>query len=313
MTPPDYTLPISTLLREGTKVAHVQAEHSPGALALASGTLPLKEYLRYLVVLWVVYSVLERELDSMVQSDLNFDGRKREEADAVVEIWREKGQMLSRKSGLQEDIKFFTRKIFGESAVEEFKADQQWDMDIEHQEGKQRWSPPSSTCRCLTCAANVPRPQFAVAPYLRHLFAPDPPEDLQAFTRHIKSLSDESPALLLSHAYVRYLGDLSGGQLVAAKIKRLYDLKPVATRQGGEQTGVEFYEFDLDLGLEGHGGAEQDTAHERKLKVEAIKHWFRDTMDANVADETLKGEGISLGTGIRADCSFFCRPSTTRR
>jgi hypothetical protein len=51
----DFDLPISTLLREGTKRAHVQAENSAGAEALVKGELPLEEYIKWLAVLWRVY------------------------------------------------------------------------------------------------------------------------------------------------------------------------------------------------------------------------------------------------------------------
>jgi hypothetical protein len=51
----DLDLPISTLLREGTKRAHVQAENSAGAEALVKGELPLEEYIKWLAVLWRVY------------------------------------------------------------------------------------------------------------------------------------------------------------------------------------------------------------------------------------------------------------------
>lgn len=51
----DLDLPISTLLREGTKRAHVQAENSAGAEALVKGELPLEEYIKWLAILWRVY------------------------------------------------------------------------------------------------------------------------------------------------------------------------------------------------------------------------------------------------------------------
>jgi hypothetical protein len=51
----DFDLPISTLLREGTKRAHVQAENSAGAEALVKGELELEEYIKWLAVLWRVY------------------------------------------------------------------------------------------------------------------------------------------------------------------------------------------------------------------------------------------------------------------
>lgn len=47
--------PISTLLRIGTRRAHVQAENSDGAAGLIKGELEMKEYVRWLVILWRVY------------------------------------------------------------------------------------------------------------------------------------------------------------------------------------------------------------------------------------------------------------------
>ncbi|MEM9564591.1 MAG: biliverdin-producing heme oxygenase [Actinomycetota bacterium] len=44
-----------------------------------------------------------------------------------------------------------------------------------------------------------------------------------------------SPEVLLANHYVRYLGDLSGGQIVAAHIRRRYDLDPAC---------LTFYRFD---------------------------------------------------------------------
>lgn len=51
----DLSLPISTLLKIGTKRAHVKAEHSDSAKALVQGTLGLAEYIRWLAVLWRIY------------------------------------------------------------------------------------------------------------------------------------------------------------------------------------------------------------------------------------------------------------------
>jgi hypothetical protein len=51
----DTSLPISTLLREGTKVAHEKAEKSEGAAWLLRGELDREEYVRFLMMLWHVY------------------------------------------------------------------------------------------------------------------------------------------------------------------------------------------------------------------------------------------------------------------
>ena len=44
-----------------------------------------------------------------------------------------------------------------------------------------------------------------------------------------------SPAALVGHHYVRYLGDLSGGQIIKTMVRRHY----------GVEEGLSFYEFDI--------------------------------------------------------------------
>lgn len=51
----DFSQPISAILRESTKQAHEDVEHSAGAVALLSGQLSKEEYVRFLIVLWHVY------------------------------------------------------------------------------------------------------------------------------------------------------------------------------------------------------------------------------------------------------------------
>ena len=51
----DLELPISTLLRIGTRRAHVQAENSDGAAGLIKGELGVREYVRWMIILWRVY------------------------------------------------------------------------------------------------------------------------------------------------------------------------------------------------------------------------------------------------------------------
>ncbi|MDG0855129.1 biliverdin-producing heme oxygenase [Roseateles puraquae] len=75
-----------------------------------------------------------------------------------------------------------------------------------------------------------------------------------AYVERLTHLAAQAPSLLLAHAYLRYLGDLHGGQVLARLIQRQY-------------------------GLPGHGGtafyAFGDTA-----EVEALKHDFRAGLDA---------------------------------
>jgi heme oxygenase len=55
------------------------------------------------------------------------------------------------------------------------------------------------------------------------------------YVNRIKTISESKPELLVAHAYTRYLGDLSGGQILKNIAKRAMNLK------GNE--GLAFYDF----------------------------------------------------------------------
>ena len=56
-----------------------------------------------------------------------------------------------------------------------------------------------------------------------------------AYAHRVHELARDNPALLVAHAYVRYLGDLSGGQLVRRAVTRSLGLPDAA--------GTAFYDF----------------------------------------------------------------------
>lgn len=58
----------------------------------------------------------------------------------------------------------------------------------------------------------------------------------KTYIQRIREVSQESPELLVAHSYTRYLGDLSGGQILKGIAQRAMNL------QEGE--GTSFYEFD---------------------------------------------------------------------
>tara|TARA_B100000965_G_scaffold33448_1_gene24730 strand:- start:566 stop:1267 length:702 start_codon:yes stop_codon:yes gene_type:complete len=65
-----------------------------------------------------------------------------------------------------------------------------------------------------------------------------PSEACIQYVERIHEVADENPYLLVGHHYTRYLGDLSGGQILKGIAAKALDL-PV-----GE--GLNFYEFDIE-------------------------------------------------------------------
>ncbi|KAG2066320.1 heme oxygenase-like protein [Suillus decipiens] len=98
-----------------------------------------------------------------------------------------------------------------------------------------------------------------------------PPKSFTEYTTRLRELSESSdPTRLLAHAYVRYLGDMSGGQFIGRRIAKAYDLD---MDQGD---GVRFYDFKkLDS---------NESANMGDLKK--IKEWYRDGMNAGIGDDT---------------------------
>lgn len=58
----------------------------------------------------------------------------------------------------------------------------------------------------------------------------------ETYINRIREVSAESPELLVAHSYTRYLGDLSGGQILKGIAQRAMNLE--------EGEGTSFYEFD---------------------------------------------------------------------
>ena len=58
----------------------------------------------------------------------------------------------------------------------------------------------------------------------------------EAYVKRIREVSAQSPELLVAHSYTRYLGDLSGGQILKGIAQRAMNLEDGA--------GTSFYEFE---------------------------------------------------------------------
>jgi len=95
----------------------------------------------------------------------------------------------------------------------------------------------------------------------------DPPAALMQYIDRLNALAGTDPAPLLAHAYVRYLGDLSGGQFIRRRLAKAYNLEDGA--------GLSFYDFKQ---LSGSGSS---TIGDMKK----IKEWYRDGMNAGVGDD----------------------------
>ncbi|MCC5898235.1 MAG: heme oxygenase (biliverdin-producing) [Phormidium sp. GEM2.Bin31] len=89
------------------------------------------------------------------------------------------------------------------------------------------------------------------------------PEGL-TYVNHLKEISETEPALLVAHAYTRYMGDLSGGQSLKNIVRSALDLPP--------NQGTGLHEF----------AAFPTPESRRNFKVE-----YRDALNALPVDEAL--------------------------
>ena len=100
----------------------------------------------------------------------------------------------------------------------------------------------------------------------------------QAYVERIREISANNPELLVAHSYTRYLGDLSGGQIlkgIAQRAMNLYD-----------GNGTAFYEFE-------------DITDEK-----AFKNTYRQAMndlpiDDKVADEIVDEANAAFGMNMK--------------
>ncbi|EUC63323.1 heme oxygenase [Rhizoctonia solani AG-3 Rhs1AP] len=104
-----------------------------------------------------------------------------------------------------------------------------------------------------------------------------PPKGLRDYVSHLEGLTvskdSTDNARLLAHAYVRYLGDLSGGQSIRNRMAKAYDLP-------GTGAGASFYDFGS---LQGSVGAGEKKASQGDLLK--IKDWYREGMNEAVGDD----------------------------
>lgn len=123
----------------------------------------------------------------------------------------------------------------------------------------------------------VPESSWQSHPIHVALMTTAQPAALSRYVARIQELAaGRDPARLLAHAYVRYLGDLSGGQFIRRSISKAYDLEVGIG-------GLSFFDFRTLSGAVG------EAANAGEMK--RIKEWYREGMNAGVGDNAeLKGQ-----------------------
>jgi len=129
---------------------------------------------------------------------------------------------------------------------------------------------------------DVPEAEWKAHPIHVALQTSFPPA-LGTYLARIRQLSGDDtecalspePERLLAHSYVRYVGDLSGGQVIRRVIAKAYHLE--------DGLGTTFYGFSK-LGSSGESSRNATVGDMGK-----IKDWFREGMDEGVgSDDKLK-------------------------
>jgi len=102
----------------------------------------------------------------------------------------------------------------------------------------------------------------------------------QTYVQRIRDVSAHQPELLVAHAYTRYLGDLSGGQILKGIAQRAMNL--------GKGEGTAFYEF-------------KDIADEKAFKQE-----YRQALDSLPVDENTAQAIVDEANGaFRLNMALF--------
>ncbi|KAG5337977.1 hypothetical protein C0989_008499 [Termitomyces sp. Mn162] len=131
---------------------------------------------------------------------------------------------------------------------------------------------------------DVPEASWKTHPIYLALLKDTPPA-LKAYVDRVRELAESpDPSPLLAHAYVRYLGDLSGGQTIRRTIGKAYGLDEAS----GE--GLAFYAFK-EL---------KSTKPATQGEMKRIKEWFREGM--NKAGE--QGDDVKASVVREANTAF---------
>ena len=103
-------------------------------------------------------------------------------------------------------------------------------------------------------------------------------EATKLYVERIQLVSVQRPELLVAHAYTRYLGDLSGGQLLKKIAQRALNLS--------DGRGLAFYEFDR-------------VADEQEFKQNYKKALDSLPLDSSVADQIVAEANVSFTMNMK--------------
>ncbi|KGG50027.1 heme oxygenase 1 [Mitosporidium daphniae] len=96
----------------------------------------------------------------------------------------------------------------------------------------------------------------------------------RTYIARIEKCKNTDPKLLIAIAYTRYLGDLSGGQIMSRKITKMYALDP----QSG---GVSFYQFpNLGMSIDSFKNRYREA-------LNSLPHLSEDSVDSLIAEAVL--------------------------
>ncbi|CAL8304059.1 unnamed protein product [Merluccius merluccius] len=144
----------------------------------------------------------------------------------------------------------------------------------------------------------------------------------QLYVDRIHQIGEEDPVLLVAHAYTRYMGDLSGGQVLKKVAQRALKLPPT-----GE--GLEFYQFEAvhspkafkQLYRSRMNELEVDMETKKKIVAEAVKAFqfnmevFNelDEMGKSIQEEVLDaGMPVHGAGGDISKCPYYATKTAAR-
>lgn len=127
----------------------------------------------------------------------------------------------------------------------------------------------------LSCTTTSPA-EWQQHPLYTDSFLPLPASLVRYISRLDMITQSSDPTPLLAHSYVRYLGDLSGGQYIKRILLKTYHV---------DETFMTFYEF-RKLGGD-HGTEMVGMGDMRKLK-----DWFKKGLDEGVGEDVTKKEEL---------------------